>query len=366
MNTQDAQALARRAATEGIVLKKNDGILPMTFNDSITVAMIGMWANASSQMQGGYFGPPPYYHSPIYAAGQLGINYIYATGPINETESSGNWTKKAIAAAKKADVVLYFGGIDWSVVAEALDRYQIAWPQSQLSLIHSICSLGKPCIVAQLSDQLDDTPLLGNDNINAIVWAGYPSQDGGPAVFDILTGAVAPAGRLPVTQYPAKYVDEVSLLNMHLAPSENNPGRTYMWYNDAVIEYGFGMHYTDFTAKIGKGSIENNCHRSIQHLLSSCTAEHPDKCELGSLPISVENAGSITSDFVALTFVALAFVRSLTAGPKPYPLKSLASYKRLFAVAAGSTSTAELPVNLGELAHRDTEGNLSCTQASTR
>ena len=229
VNTPEAQALARRAATEGIVLKKNDGTLPMTFDKSITVAMIGMWANASSQMQGGYSGPPPYYHSPLYAADELGINYIYATGPINQTESTGNWTKHALAAAKKADVVLYFGGIDWSIEAEALDRYQIAWPQSQLSLIESMCNLGKPCIVAQLGDQLDDTPLLQNDNVNAILWAGYPSQDGGPAVFDILTGAVAPAGRLPVTQYPAKYVDEVSLLDMHLQPGKNNPGRTYMW-----------------------------------------------------------------------------------------------------------------------------------------
>ncbi|KAK5174027.1 uncharacterized protein LTR77_001107 [Saxophila tyrrhenica] len=352
VNTKEAQTLARKAATEGIVLKKNDGILPMTFEKSMTVAMIGMWANATSQMQGGYSGPPPYFHSPLYAADQLGINYIYATGPINETATHGNWTADAIAAAKKADVVLYFGGIDWSVEAEALDRYQIAWPQSQLSLIDSICGLGKPCIVAQLGDQLDDTPLLNNDNINAILWAGYPSQDGGPAVFDIMTGAVAPAGRLPVTQYPSKYVDEVSLLNMNLQPGDQNPGRTYMWYPDAIIPYGYGMHYTTFTAKFGHGSVENNCHRSIQHLLETCTAEHPDKCELGSLSISVENTGSTTSDFVAL-----AFVRSLTAGPKPYPLKSLASYERLFSIAGGTTSTATLPVNLGELARRDAQGN---------
>jgi beta-D-xylosidase 4 len=353
VSTPEAQALARQAATEGIVLKKNDGTLPMSFNDSITVAIIGMWANGTNQMQGGYSGPAPYLHSPIYAAGQLGINYIYADGPTNETETTGNWTKPALAAARKADMIMYFGGIDWSVEAEALDRYQIAWPQSQLSLIKSLAKMGKPMIVAQLGDQLDDTPLLNNDNINAILWAGYPSQDGGPAVFDIITGAVAPAGRLPVTQYPADYVNEVSLLNMNLAPGKNNPGRTYMWYDNAVIPYGYGLHYTTFSANFKHGSISNGGHRNIQQILSSCSEENKDKCVAGDLSISVSNTGKTTSDFVALTFV-----RSLTAGPKPYPLKQLAAYTRLSAVGGGKTTTASLPVTLETIARRDTKGNL--------
>jgi xylan 1,4-beta-xylosidase len=352
VNTEDAQALARKAATSGMVLKKNDGILPMTFNDSVTVAMIGMWANATDQMQGGYSGPAPYLRSPIYAAGQLGINYVYADGPTNETDRNGNWTRDALDAADKADIILYFGGIDWSVEAEALDRYQIAWPNSQLGLIRRLSNLAKPMVVVQLGDQLDDTPLLKNDNINAMLWAGYPSQDGGPAVFDILTGAVAPAGRLPVTQYPAHYVDDVRLTNMLLRPGDDNPGRTYMWYDEAVIPYGYGLHYTTFEAKFKHGSIEDGCHRSIQQLLSKCDG-HPDKCLAGSLSVSVANTGDVDSEFVAL-----AFVRAVDAGPKPYPLKTLASYSRLSSIAAGDTATAELPVTLGQIARRNKRGDL--------
>jgi beta-D-xylosidase 4 len=78
-----------------------------------------------------------------------------------------------------------------------------------------------------MGGQLDDTPLLQNRNISAILWVGYPGQDGGPAVFDILTGTYSPAGRLPVTQYPAKYTDEVPMTDMSLRPSATNPGRTY-------------------------------------------------------------------------------------------------------------------------------------------
>jgi beta-D-xylosidase 4 len=56
--------------------------------------------------------------------------------------------------------------------------------------------------VVQLGTQVDSAPLLSNNGVNSIVWAGYPGQDGGTAIMNILTGKTAPAGRLPVTQYP--------------------------------------------------------------------------------------------------------------------------------------------------------------------
>lgn len=354
VNTPSSQALARREASEGMVLLKNDGILPMAFDSSKTVAMIGMWANATVQMQDSYYGIAPYLHSPLYAAEQLGIHYVYADGPINETATPCNWTKAALAAAEKADIILYFGGIDTTVEAEALDRYQIAWPESQLALIESISSMGKPCIVLQMGDQLDDTPILQNDNISSIIWAGYPGQDGGTAVLDILTGAVAPAGRLPVTQYPADYVKEVALTNMQLMPGKNNPGRTYMWYNDSVLPFGYGLHYTNFSAKFAEesGCVSRGSNYDIQRLLSSCSEPHPDLCPLGNLAISVSNTGSTTSDFAAL-----AFVRTTSAGPGPYPLKTLASYTRLSSISPGSSAAATLSVALGRLARRDSKGN---------
>ena len=49
---------------------------------------------------------------------------------------------------------------------------------------------------------LDDSSLLSNPGVNALLWGGYPGQDGGTAIVNILTGKTAPAGRLPVTQYP--------------------------------------------------------------------------------------------------------------------------------------------------------------------
>jgi Glycosyl hydrolase family 3 C-terminal domain len=53
-----------------------------------------------------------------------------------------------------------------------------------------------------MGTQLDSAPLVSNTGVKSLVWAGYPGQDGGTAIMNILTGKTAPAGRLPVTQYP--------------------------------------------------------------------------------------------------------------------------------------------------------------------
>lgn len=57
------------------------------------------------------------------------------------------------------------------------------------------------------------------------------AQSGGAAILDIITGARAPAGRLPTTQYPKDYINKFSQLDMGLRPnsSEGNPGQTYAW-----------------------------------------------------------------------------------------------------------------------------------------
>lgn len=370
VNTPYAQGLARKAATESITLLKNDGTLPYQFANGTDckVAMIGMWANGTTQMQGGYSGKAPYLHSPIYAAGQMGIDYIYANGPINQSTLTSNYSDTAMSAAQQADVILYFGGIDISVEAESQDRYQIGWPASQLTLIDDLAALGKPFIVIQMGTMLDDAPLLANDNVSAILWAGYPGQDGGVAALDVLTGSVAPSGRLPLTMYPADYVNEVPMTNMSLRPGTDNPGRTYKWFDNATLPFGTGMHYTDFTAAFANGSssapapysyyggsgpfsLSAGGSYNIQSLLSSCTAAHPDLCPFPSVSVSVSNTGKTTSDFVALAFV------NTTAGPTPYPLKSLAAYSRFYSIAGGATQTASLNLTLAVLARRDDMGN---------
>ena len=84
------------------------------------------------------------------------------------------------------------------------DRYEITWPKNQLDLISKLSSVSKSLIVVQIGSMVDSSSLVSNHNVHSLVWAGYPGQDGGTAIFNVLTGKVAPAGRLPVTQYPVR------------------------------------------------------------------------------------------------------------------------------------------------------------------
>lgn len=350
VNTKESQALALQSAEAGIVLKKNDGLLPMNLKGK-KVAVIGHWANATDQMLGGYSGIPPYYHNPLVAAKTLGLETFYAPGPVAENSSvPDNWTAPALAAAKKADVVLYFGGNDLTVERESLDRTSISLPSSQADLIKKLANLGKPLVVAQLGGQDDDTMLLDNPHVNAILWAGYPGQDGGTAVFNVISGDTAPAGRLPVTQYPAEYVDQVAMTNMDLRRGDSNPGRTYMWYNNSVLPFGYGLHYTEFKASFSSRDLHSKTFNT-EELVKQCSKAHKDLCPFASIDVIVKNLGKVKSDFVALAFLSGEY------GPKPFPLKTLTAYSRVKSIRPGCSKRINPPISLGNLARADSAGN---------
>jgi len=72
-------------------------------------------------------------------------------------------------------VIIYAGGIDVSIESEGHDRSTIEWPGNQLDLIAQLSQLGKPLVVIQFGGgQVDDSALLSNSNVSAIVWGGYP------------------------------------------------------------------------------------------------------------------------------------------------------------------------------------------------
>jgi beta-D-xylosidase 4 len=350
--TNSSQKLAHRAAVEGIVLLKNDGILPLSLTPSTSLGLFGEWTNATTDLLGNYAGVATYLHSPLWAAQQLNISINYAQGPGGQgdpTTNGNSWTSVG-PAANASDVIVYISGINNDVELEGSDRVSINWSGAQLDIIGQLALLGKPMVVVQMGGgQLDSSPIANNPNISALVWGGYPGQDGGAAIIDILTGKAAPAGRLPATQYPASYINAVSMTDMSLRPGTHSPGRTYKWYNDTpVFEFGTGLHYTNFSASISSGLQQSY---SVADLTKSCNSTRLDLCPFSAIKINVTNTGNVTSDYVTLGFLSGNF------GPKPYPKKSLVSYQRLFAVSGGAAQTATLNLTLGSLARVDDMGN---------
>lgn len=141
------------------------------------------------------------------------------------------------------------------------------------------------------------------------------------------------------------------MTDMGLRPNKNNPGRTYKWYNDTpVFDFGFGMHYTNFSAEIAP----MNQSYSISDLVSRCpdiNSTNLASCAHVSVPVKVSNTGDIASDYITMGYLAGNF------GPAPQPKKSLVSYQRLFNITPGASSTAMLNLTLASLVRADEMGN---------
>jgi xylan 1,4-beta-xylosidase len=353
VDTPEAQQLAYRAAVEGTVLLKNNKTLPLDLKGK-KVAVIGDWANATKQLQGNYAGVAPYLRSPLYAAQQLvgSDSVFYSDGQGYQNPTTNSW-EPIWAAADAADIILYFGGIDDDTELEGNDRVNIGWTGIQLDVIGELASLGKPMVVVQLGGgQLDSSPIANNPNIGALLWGGYPGQDGGVALLDVITGKQAPAGRLPVTQYPASYAAAVPMTDMALRPDAGHsfPGRTYRWYEgESVFGFGYGLHYTTFDAKISLAGSGQSF--AIASLTSNCTEEYMDMCPFPSVATTITNTGSVTSDYSALLFLKGDF------GPAPHPLKTLVSYGRAHNISASSSAQLALNLTLGSLSRVDDKGN---------
>jgi beta-D-xylosidase 4 len=351
--TNASQQLARKAAVEGIVLLKNDGVLPLSLDSSSSLGLFGDWANATEDLLGNYAGTPTYLHSPLWAAQQLNITVNYAQGPGGQGDpTTGSWLN-ILPTANASDVLVYIGGINNGVEEEGMDRVSLAWTGAQLDVIGQLAQLGKPMVVVQMGGgQIDSSPIANNPNISALLWGGYPGQDGGSAIIDILTGKAAPAGRLPTTQYPASYISEVPMTDMSLRPSNISTGRTYKYYNGtAVYEFGTGIHYTNFSASVTSQLQQSYAISDLRGACNGTNTTYLDRCPFASVQVAVKNIGNTTSDYVTLGFLAGEF------GPQPYPKKSLVAYQRLFAVGGGMNQTATLNMTLGSLARVDAMGN---------
>ncbi|CAF3398343.1 unnamed protein product [Rotaria socialis] len=197
----------------------------------------------TNQMQGLYHGRAPFLIDPVtgfknLTAGTL-INIEHARGcgisSYNEKDFAA-----AIELARTSDIVFFFGGIDNTIEREGVDRQSITLPAIQLTLIKRLEKVThSPLhIVIMSGGGVDFSYIRDSTQCASLIWIGYPGQSGGLAIATVIFGQYNPAGRLPVTIYPASYVNEVSMFDMQMRPSSTNLGRTYKFYTgQAVYEF---------------------------------------------------------------------------------------------------------------------------------
>jgi beta-glucosidase len=161
-----------------------------------------------------------------------------------------NMKQEAVDAANKADVVVLVLGLSQRLEGEEMpiqvdgfsggDRTHLKLPQTQRDLMQAIEKTGKPTILVLLNGSALAVN-WADKNMDAIISAGYPGQEGGNAVADVLFGDYNPAGRLPVTYY--KSVDQLPNFEEY-----NMTGRTYKYFDEEPLyPFGFGLSYTTFS-----------------------------------------------------------------------------------------------------------------------
>ena len=246
-------ALAREAAAQCAVLLKNEGkILPLA--EGTKVAVIGDFAfKPRYQGAGSSMVNTTKLESFIEIAQESSALEIVASSAGYQRNGDPDEALKneAVEAAKQADVVLYFFGLDEMSESEGLDRQHMKLPKVQIELLKALAG-ANPNIVGILSGG-SSIEMDWDTDLKAVLHGYLTGQAGGGAVYDIITGAVNPSGKLAET-YPVSYEDTPAF-KYYPAKERTSEYREglyigYRYFDTAHVPvkypFGYGLSYTTF------------------------------------------------------------------------------------------------------------------------
>ncbi|NIJ33558.1 beta-glucosidase [Sphingomonas oligoaromativorans] len=160
-----------------------------------------------------------------------------------------NPLNRAVEAAKNADLVVAVAGISSALEGEEMkvdvpgfqggDRTSLDMPADEENLLKAVKATGKPMALVLMNGSALSVNWAAA-NVDAIIDAWYPGEQGGTAIGQTLAGVNNPSGRLPVTFYTG--VGE-------LPPFEDYSmkGRTYRYFTGKPLyAFGHGLSYTRF------------------------------------------------------------------------------------------------------------------------
>lgn len=205
-------ALARRIAAEGMVLLKNNGILPL--KDQQHIAVIGHAAE-EAHFQGGGSSHinPTQVDNPFKelqkSAGDTELTY--AEGYPAGTAFDQSLIDAAVKNARSADVALLYLALPDSKESEGYDRADLDLTPQQVALIKAVTSV-QPKTVVILNNGAPVVMCDWIDGAAAVLEAWMMGQAGGGAIADVLYGKVNPCGRLAET-FPIKLIDTPAHIN---------------------------------------------------------------------------------------------------------------------------------------------------------
>ena len=242
VDLDEHRAIALEGARQGIVLLENDGILPLATDTSARIAVIGGYAELGVPVGTGSSAvmPPGGYAAEVHIGGP-GIMgsarnlYLLPSSPMAELGrllpeaeiefDPGMTPAEAALLAGRSDVVVVFG---IRVEGEGFDLPDLSLPWGQDAVIDAVASANPNTVV--VLETGNPVAMPWREKVRAIVQAWYPGQAGGQAIAEILTGAVNPSGRLPLS-FPA---------DLGQTPRPELPGLGTPWGTPTTIDYDEG------------------------------------------------------------------------------------------------------------------------------
>ena len=245
--------LAQEIASEGIVLLKNNGLLPL--KNPQQIAVIGRAAQKPHFQGGGSSHINPTRLSVPFVELQKqagGAEVAYAEGYPEDETFRQDLIDEALSLAESAEVALLFLSLPESKESEGYDRPDLDLTEQQVALIKTVSAV-QPNTVVVLNTGSPVAMTEWIDGVAAVIEAWMMGQAGGAAVAQVLFGEVNPSGKVAET-FPLKIEDTPAYLNWPGDHHEVHYGEglyTGYRYYDArrvpvLFPFGYGLSYTTF------------------------------------------------------------------------------------------------------------------------
>ena len=382
--------ITRQSSTEGMVLLKNDGVLPI--RNLKTVALFGV--NSYDFMSGGLGSGAvnvPYVVDMVEGLRNVGVkttplltdiyqSYVkYASLKLKADKNPIMWfldtgkpkldeieisTRCVTHEVKEADAaIITIGrqageGLDREIEGEfnltATEKDMIARVSDQFR------PLGKPVIVIINSGSVMETASW-RDRVDAILCAWQPGEEGGNSVADILTGKVNPSGKLTMT-WPISATDHPSTKNF---PQEmdNYTFRESLGWGAQIPGHDYTNHEEDiYVGYRYFDSFNKNVAYPFGYGLSYTTFEYSDAAvkvngDVVTVSITVKNTGKVAGKEIAQVYVAAP------AGNIEKPSHELKGFAKTRELKPGEKQTLTIQIQKRELASFDEANSQWITEA---
>ncbi|MDR0973607.1 MAG: glycoside hydrolase family 3 C-terminal domain-containing protein, partial [Prevotellaceae bacterium] len=377
MTAKPEQAkIAYDVAIKSMVLLKNEGsLLPLDLNKYKKIAVIGENAVRTMGLGGVGAGVKAYNEiTPLkglqdrignkaellYAQGYQGFTRSWGRrGPSSPYhDADPKLMEEAVKVAKDADLVLFIGGNNREVETEGSDRTSIQLPAGQDQLLQALVAANPNVVTVIVAGAPTDLTTV-KEISPAIVYSWLSGSEGGHALADILLGAVAPSGKLPMT-FPKKLEDSPAYAlknypqvreagdDVFVDLTQNRQRRQapavhadysegllvgYRWFDTKDVEplypFGFGLSYTTFNyANIATDKAKYSSKESIQ------------------VTFELSNTGSVAAEEVVQLYV------TREDGQVEWPEKELKAFDRVN-LKPSETKSVTLSVPVSSLRYWD-------------